>query len=56
MKCYLPIQIYLPQNHKILGNGTYDIRQCYEIVRIKREILLIPPKKEVIFENEVWLS
>ncbi|ATF08656.1 hypothetical protein BTN50_0112 [Candidatus Enterovibrio altilux] len=33
----------------ILADGVYDTKQCYEIVRIKRVVPLIPPKKGIIF-------
>ncbi|ATF10233.1 Mobile element protein [Candidatus Enterovibrio altilux] len=39
--------------NEILSNEAYDTRQCYESVRIKRGVPLIPPKKTSPFRNEV---
>lgn len=37
----------------ILGDGAYDIRQCYEAIRIKKSIPLIPARLRATFwENE----
>ncbi len=33
--------------------NTYDIRPCYETMRIKRAVPLTPPRKEALFSNTV---
>ncbi|WP_096619600.1 hypothetical protein [Candidatus Enterovibrio altilux] len=38
---------------EISSDGTYDIRQCYEIIRIKRAVPLTLLRKGAIFKNEV---
>ncbi|ATF09398.1 hypothetical protein [Candidatus Enterovibrio altilux] len=35
--------------NKISGDGVYDTRQSYEIIRIKRAVSLIPLRTKAIF-------
>ncbi len=35
--------------NEISGDGAYDTRQCYEAIRIKRAVPLIPPREGTAF-------
>lgn len=34
---------------EISGDGAYDTKDCYEAIRIKRAVALIPPRDEAAF-------
>ncbi|ATF09219.1 hypothetical protein BTN50_0703 [Candidatus Enterovibrio altilux] len=35
-------------------DGAYDIRQCYETIRIKRAVSFISSKKEQLFKKQSY--
>nr|WP_150137316.1 hypothetical protein [Candidatus Enterovibrio luxaltus] len=49
MKCYLTCKQTRRKTNEISADSPYNTRQYYETVRIKRVVLLIPPRKETTF-------